>query len=254
MQGVSALTDAGNTAEFRSCGGSLYIHQVGWGALSDQDKRQIAANFAATGPVHVEVAEPTDLNAEFLRFGISAVSVVNVNAPSCDVPAVDDSVSDWTRWAARFKQANAGVRYSQYNDTPNCPNGALDWRAATWNDSRERALRGGGVVLDAPPSLYERVLGDRFNYRRFVRDQIAWANARGLHSTVIISALAGNYDFVGDTKAMVAEFNALPANERPQEYACENYGAGAPIGSEKDTGSVANLALWLVRNASTYRP
>ena len=53
---------------------------------------------------------------------------------------------------------------------------------------------------------------------------------------------------------MVAEFNALPENQRPQEYACENYGAGASVGSENDSGSVANLALWLVNNAITYAP
>ena len=254
VAGVQSLVDATSTAQYRSCGGGLYIHQVGWGTLTDQDRRQVAANFASTGPVHLEMAEATNLASDYMQFGITAISTINVNAASCDVPAVDESVASWQGWVASYKAANVGFQWAQYNDTPNCPSGPLDWNSSTWDDSRARAMAGGGVILDAPPSLYEQVLGDTYNYKQFVKDEIAWANANGLHSTVIISALDGNFDFLADTQAMVAEFNALPANQRPQEYACENYGAGASIGSENDAGSVANLALWLVQNASTYTP
>ncbi len=255
VAGLESLVDATATTQFRACGGGLYLHQVGWGSLpNDQDKRQIAANFAGTGPVHIEIAEATDLATDFGQYGVTAISEINVNAPTCDVPAVDDTIAVWTGWIGNYRAANVGFLWGQYNDTPNCPTGPLDWNASTWDDSRTRALAGGGVILDTPPSLYEQVLGDTDNYKTFVKDEIAWANAHGLHSTVIVSAVSGNYNFTADTMAMVAEFNALPANQRPQEYACENYGQGASVGRETDAGTVANLALWLVQNASTYVP
>ena len=255
VAGLDSLVDSTATTQFRACGGGLYIHQVGWGSLpSDQDKRQIAANFAGTGPAHIEIAEATDLATDFGQYGITAISEINVNAPTCDVPAVDDTLAVWTGWIAQYRAAHVGFLWGQYNDTPNCPSGPLDWNASTWDDSRARALAGGGVILDTPPSLDEQVLGDTDNYKTFVKDEIAWANAHGLHSTVIVSAVSGNYNFTADTMAMVAEFNALPPEQRPQEYACENYGQGASVGRETDSGSVANLALWLVQNASTYVP
>jgi hypothetical protein len=249
VQGFDAFVDSSATTQLRACGASLYVHQVGWGNLpNDQDKKQIAANFAGTGGAVVEMAEATNLASDFGAFGITNIVEININAPTCEVPGVDDSISDWSSWVSMWKAQ--GVARAQYNDTPNC-HFPVDWNTSTWDDSRTRAQAGGGVILDAPPSFYYNVVPQ--SYRDFVKAEVAWANGAGLHSTWILSPTS-NADFMADTQQLVNEVNALPASQRPQEWALENYGQGADLGSETEAGSVANVALWVVRNGSTYQP
>ncbi len=189
VQGVDATANVQNTAQFRACGGSLYIHQVGWASLNDQQKRQVVTNFAGTGPIHLEMAEPTDLAEEYGKYGISNISVLTVNSPGCGVPPDDDSVSVWTGWVDHYKTTNMGFKVARYNDTPNCPPpGNLDWSAPVWDDSRSRAVVVGGVAIDALPSQFAQVLADHDAYKAFVKAEIASANANGLHSTIVISA------------------------------------------------------------------
>jgi hypothetical protein len=107
------------------------------------------------------------------------------------------------------------------------------------------------VILDAPPYFYYNIESD--GYRQFVKAEIAWANAQGLHSTWILSPIAqGN--FQTDTAQLIAELNQLPEAQRPQEYAVENYGQGELVGSDTDADSVASVALWVLSHALTYTP
>jgi hypothetical protein len=249
VEGFDSFVDATHSTKLRACGASLYVHQVGWGGLAgDQERKQIAANFAGTGGIALEMAEATNLEADYLNLGIESITEVLINAPTCEVPSSDDSLEVWRGWVAKWKAQ--GIARAEYNDTPNC-HFPVDWSSSTWDASRERAKIGGGVVLDSPPYFYYDV--GPADYRAFVRAEIAWANANSLHSSWILSP-GNNRDFLGDTQKLIAEINALPANERPQEWIVESYGAGGPVGDENVAGSVANVALWVVNNAETYRP
>jgi hypothetical protein len=257
VDGFDAFTDPTATTQLRACGASLYIHQVGWGSLTMQQQQQVANNFAGTGGVTLEMAEATDLQTDYFSFGLT-ITEININAPNCSVPSCDDSLPTWMGWVSTWK--SQGVVRAQYQDTPDCPptgtgwdtNGYTDWSSPTWDSSRALASAGGGLAVDTPPSFYYQV-GPQ-EYRDYIKAKIAWANAAGLHSTWIISPLSGNYDFVADTQQLIAEINALPPEQQPQEWAVENYGAGTTVGTETEAGSIANVALWVVMNASTYAP
>lgn len=194
------------------------------------------------------MAEATDLQTDYFAFGIPSIDEILVNAPTCEVPESDMVVDVWRGWVSRWKAL--GILRAEYNDTPNC-HFPVDWNDSKWDASRERARIGGGVILDSPPFFYYDVGPD--DYRAFVRAEIAWANANGLHSSWILSP-GGNRDFLTVTQRLVAEINALPANQRPAQWVVESYGVGGPVGDENVSGSVANVALWVVENAQVYRP
>src|SRR5450755_1350440 len=126
VDGFDAFVSASSSALLVAGGASLYIHQVGWGQLaSDQDRKQIAANWSSTGGAVVEMAEATDLAASFIDLGIPSILEINVNAPSCsNGPDDDDSIAAWTNWVASYKAH--GVVRAQYNDTPNCQTSGFD--------------------------------------------------------------------------------------------------------------------------------
>jgi hypothetical protein len=248
VEGFESFVDASHSAQLRACGASLYIHQVGWGGLSVQQRRQIAANFTGTGGVSLEMAEATDLQTDYFDLGIASIDEILVNAPTCEVPEVDMAVDVWQGWVTQWKAK--GIKRAEYNDTPNC-HFPVNWDDSKWDASKDRARIGGGVILDSPPYFYYDVGPD--DYRAFVRAEIAWANANGLHSSWILSP-GGDLDFLTETERLIAEINALPPNERPQQWIVESYGAGGPVGDENVAGSVANVALWVVNNAQVYQP
>ena len=249
VDGLDSFVDASHSARLRACGASLYVHQVGWGALTnDQQRRQIAANFLGTGGISLEMAEATNLQTDYLALGVESITEVLINAPDCEVPGSDTAIETWRGWVDQWRAQ--GVKRAEYNDTPNC-HFPVDWSSSTWDDSRERARIGGGVVLDSPPYFYYDV--GPADYRAFVRAEVAWANANGLHSTWILSPGDG-HDFLADTQQLIAEVNALLDNARPQEWVVEGYGIGGPVGDENVAGSVANVALWVVNHAETFRP
>ena len=248
VDGFDSFVDSSHSAQLRACGASLYIHQVGWNGITVQERKQIAANFTGTGGVSLEMAEATNLQSEYFDLGVTSIDEVLVNAPTCEVPESDMAVDVWQGWVTKWKAL--GIKRAEYNDTPNC-HFPVSWADSKWDASKERARIGGGVILDSPPFFYYDVGPE--DYRTFVRAEIAWANANGLHSSWILSP-GGNDDFLTETQKLIAETNALPANERPQQWVVESYGAGGPVGDENVAGSVANVALWVVNNAQVYAP
>ena len=260
MDGLGDLADPAASAKFRAGGGGLYIHAMGWAQLSDAQKHAIGTNFKGTGGVDVETSSNDNMKSSYLGNGIDKVSEVNINSPT-DTLAGAASPAAWAGNVNNWKSENAGVQDAQYNITPNQPGGPpKPFSDPMWDSIRQRAKQGGGIILDVPPSMYTSVMGN--NYRQFIQDEVRWANANGLHSTVILSGLGSDAlpsgsdpgGFAKSTQAMVAAFNALPPDQRPQQYALENYGAGVGVGTEDQPGTIANVALWCLHNASTYNP
>lgn len=259
LEGLGNLADPNASAKFRAGGGGLYIHAMGWANLSDAQKNAIGANFRGTGGADVETSANDNLRDNYLSHGIDKVSDVSLNSPTDTVGAGE--LAAWQGDVNNWKGQNVGLNDAAYDLTPNGPGGPpKPFSDPMWDSIRQAAIKGGGVILDVPPTMYTSVMGD--NYRQFIQDEVKWANDNGLHSTVILSGMKGDAlpsgsdpgAFAKNTHAMVAAFNALPPDQRPQQYALENYGAGVGVGTEDQPGTIANVALWCLNNASTYNP
>lgn len=135
--------------------------------------------------------------------------------------------------------------------------------APFWANVRTAALFGGGIGLDVPPTYW--VLRGA-GYQAQVARMVAWANANGLRSSLIVSPYAEKPDaaghsgacgydpaFMQNTRRLVADL--AKAGALPTQWAVENYGAAGPAcGSENDVagtgvagdpGSLDSVALSL---------
>ncbi len=108
--------------------------------------------------------------------------------------------------------------------------------APFWANVRAAALFGGGIGLDVPPTYW--VLRGA-GYQAQVARMVAWANASGIRSSLIVSPYAEKPDaaghaggcgydpaFVQNTRRLVADLANVGA--LPTQWVAENYGAAAP--------------------------
>ena len=140
-----------------------------------------------------------------------------------------------------------------------------------WANVRMAALFGGGIGLDVPPTYW--VLRGA-GYQAQVARMVAWANANGLRSSLIVSPYAEKPDaaghsgacgydpaFMQNTRRLVADL--ANAGALPTQWAVENYGAAGPgCGSENDVagpgvagdpGSLDTVALSLASSTLVSR-
>ena len=143
--------------------------------------------------------------------------------------------------------------------------------AGFWANVRAAALFGGGIALDVPPT-YSVLRGA--GYQMQVARMVAWANASGLRSSLIVSPHAEMPDAAGqrggcgydpvlaqNTLRLAAALKA--AHALPTQWVVENYGANDPACSLSndivvDAGpeSLNAIALSLAGPdmASEYKP
>ncbi|NVN30607.1 hypothetical protein HUK83_09730, partial [Endobacter medicaginis] len=114
---------------------------------------------------------------------------------------------------------------------------------------RQAELYSGGISFDTPPSYF---FAREQAYRDNVVEQIQWANANGLRSSVIISpdntdAAAKGMDsqFLAETKEMVAYLQKCDA--MPSQFIVENYNDSAygEYYDPTDPNSLTSIALYL---------
>jgi hypothetical protein len=265
VDGLEVLARPSSTTELRKAGVQFHLHWDGWVALGATEaeradlQRRIVTLFGVRSvvaelPMVGADASPASPVGSLKTAGIVAMRNMMVNAGGTPPDA-----DGWAGFINQWKSAGLGVERMAYIETPNDTVAPpdLSFASSRFDGTRMRAQLGGLLVVDSPPTFY---YWQPESYRRWVRDAVAWANAQGIVSAIIVSpqgdpnSTADSEAFAAATRMLVGEFNALPANQRPSMYYVENYGAGAAIGKETDGNSVAGVALWTVRNALTYRP
>ena len=140
--------------------------------------------------------------------------------------------------------------------------------AAFWANARAAALFGGGIGLDVPPTYWAlRGAG----YQAQVARMVAWANASGIRSSLIVSPYAEKPDAAGHTggcgydPAFVQNTGHLvagltQAGALPTQWVVEDYGAAGPscgTGNDVAAGDSESLdaaALFLAGAAPVSRP
>jgi hypothetical protein len=256
IDGYQSLANPANTTALRnSCKASLYIHTYIWSRLKNGMRRKILAVFKGTGPEMLELNEtprPENLfgsyyKNNYLDLGVVA-HIATVNGPNrLSLP----------QWKAYVQAARAdGLRIVAPDFAPNI---GQDWHndkvdLHVWNQSKRRALIGGGLAIDAPPAFFLRdtLFRSAHAYQHFIVHEIHWTNRHHLPSILIISPNIAGRRFLFDTQSMIAylkRHNAIPTN-----YVVENY-FPLPwpkhfvnlVGSENDPNSVTGVALWMTR-------
>jgi len=139
------------------------------------------------------------------------------------------------------------------------PNGDLP--RDTWDHTtfapylqiQKAALLGGGLTLDTPPAYFYQ---QGSQYQQFAYQQIQWANANHLYSSVIISPSTDDAYFQQNVARFVEDFEQHGAI--PTQWVVENYTDFDPngVGSVNSANSMAGAAAWVARNAetTTYTP
>jgi hypothetical protein len=143
---------------------------------------------------------------------------------------------------------------------------AHPWTDSSWDDLRAAALYGGGIALDAPPAFYLHGLPSPVQvhaYQVFAQAQLEWAAKNKITAFFIVSPFFDASSFLRDAQAeydSIAAAGTLPtawviesysACDAPYPRACTKADAAykAPVGSETEADTEANVALWFARSA-----
>ncbi|MBU9478467.1 hypothetical protein [Burkholderia multivorans] len=249
--GFDSLANPKNSRNFRRmCRTGLYIHGYIWTRTPSQESKAILDTFEGL-PIDVElgmVATPESwfqkvYRPEFLDVGVRA-GHAHVNGFSTQ------PIDIWKRFVKAGQDFGLETvapifspNHRQYQNA--------SFASPTWDTLREAAKIGGAITTDSPPQFF---LNQPPAYRKFVADELSWANEKGLHSTFIVSPASSGDKFLDDTRRAVdflAQNNALP-----KSWIVENYDPKASsfyanrIGSEDDSETVLGVALWLAKHAS----
>lgn len=251
VDGFQSFANPANTAILRaSCKVSLYIHDYIWTRLpgGDVTRRAILAAFKGTGPAVVELGASPDAKSYFgsyyrktyLAMGVVA-HVANVNG------ARHLSMAQWKAYVGGARADGLKIVAPVFAPNVNrmWHDGVID--AHVWGAIKARALIGGGLTVDAPPSFFFWYTPA---YRRFIVHEIRWTKRNKLLSTLIISPNTARHRFLADTQSMIGYLKARDA--LPDHYVVENY-EPLPVpkhfinlvGSEANGDSVAGIALWM---------
>lgn len=251
VDGFASLANPANSAILRkSCKVSLYIHDYIWTRLKhgNTTRQKILNVFKGTGPAMLELGASANASAYFgtyykqtyLARGVIA-HIANING------AGGLTLPQWRAYVAGGRADGLKILAPVFAPNVNqlWHHGKIDRHV--WDQNKRRALIGGGIAIDAPPSFFFWYTPD---YRHFIVHEIQWANQNHLRSILIISPNTARRRFLSDTQLMVAYLrkrNAIPTN-----YVVENYDP-LPwpknflnlVGSETSPYSVTGVALWM---------
>jgi hypothetical protein len=270
IQGFSNLAKDANVSALIATGrASLYLH---WAALCDASgwpinvpgaqatAAQIAAiekNFAASSGSIAELnyATPDTVSTYFSGLFTQEYTGLGFdpNSANVNVENVPQTAAGYAGWVAYVNAARSyGMATVAPVYSPNGVNPIGRWSDPAYATMRQMALYGGAIALDTPPGYF---FGQSAAYQQFAIDEIKWGVANGLRVSVIVSPGYGNTTFLANTQALVAFLEN--AGALPTQWDVENYDVGVPanypndIGSETQTNTIANVALWLANNAPT---
>ncbi|MEM9416211.1 MAG: hypothetical protein AAGA29_12160 [Planctomycetota bacterium] len=224
VAGFASIVRAEHSADYRAGGGGLYLHNNGWEALDDDQRRQALTLFADR-PVAIELGfHPIDgwpalYRRAYLPHGIAPAFIAANAFAGNNLPTPEQ----WARYTRGLREAGVGddtpilptFEYANFGENlPTLPDNLLSGR----DDFQQIVLDAGGLVLDTPPQYF---FAREQAYRDWVLDALRWCHARGLYTVVIVSPHASGEAFPDDTDRFVdylAEHDAMPA-----AWVCENY-------------------------------
>lgn len=249
VTGFESLADPAHSRLFReTCRAGLYIHGYIWDRTDLGIHKAVLSAFSDT-PVDVELGLD-DNSAKWLEVVYRPKYFdVGVHAQHAHVNGFRAGrLEAWRHFvqaAKKFEISTIAPIFSpnsqQFKDNP--------FTTPFWDYLREAAAIGGALTTDSPPHFF---LQQSEDYRRFVADEIRWANSAGLHSTFIVSPNSSGPAFLEETKRTVDFLNKHDAF--PRAWVVENYDPKASptymnrIGTENNTENVLGVALWLSRN------
>jgi len=225
IAGVEALTDAGNSTQYRKAGGGLYLHNDGWARLDQSQQKQVLSNFTGK-PIAIELgfregasAWAARLQSAYLDQGIlpdfiAANAFDQNNRP---VPREwrhytealrGTSLPATTLILPTFEYANFGMNRE-----------TLSRNTVTLREDFQEIIRAaGGLVLDVPPGYaFQRERA----YRDWVLDAIRWSDSRGYTVVWICSPHNRHDSFRNDARRFLRYLERHDA--LPQIIVVENY-------------------------------
>lgn len=252
VTGFNSLADPSHSRQFReTCRAGLYIHGYIWDRTDIDVHRSVLSAFSQT-PIDVELGLDDNSAKWFEVVYRPKYLDVGVRAQHAHVNGFHAGrLEAWGHFVQAAKNLNISTiapifspNSQQYKGNP--------FSRPSWDFLREGATMGGALTTDSPPHFFLQQTED---YRRFVVDEIRWANSTELHSTFIVSPNSSGPAFLEETKRTVdflSKHNALP-----KAWVVENYDPNAAqtyinsIGTENNAENVLGVALWLSENAPT---
>ncbi len=249
----------GSLAASLTAGGvALYMHANAMQtAYNAGELPAIAASYADAGPGEAEFGFQSGANLTSYFEGYftrvyqgqgllpdEANIVLPVEAP--DAPAIL-TASELASWDTYVDAAKAAAVLSVAPIiSPNTGTEDISsWNIPYWAPAQAAAAYGGGITVDTPPGYF---LARGSDYEAFTEQQITWANANGLRSTMIISPYGDAGSLLADTQAVVAKL--ATADAMPTQFVVEDYDAGGSY----DVTELAQVALWLAQNTPGAAP
>ncbi len=250
--GFDSLANPGHSRLFRqTCRASLYVHGYIWERINKEEQKAVLAAFHGM-PIDVELGMVDDPTSWFKHGYIPKYIDAGIKAQHAHVNGFTSAGhSDlWHRFVVEARSHGITTiapifapNSGQYVNAP--------FSSEKWNFLRDGAKLGGGLTIDSPPHFF---LSQPESYRKFIIDELSWANSSGLYSTFIISPNKSGAKFLEETKHTVDFLNKN--NALPKAWIVENYDPKASpnyrnrIGSENDSETILGVAFWLAQNSS----
>ena len=254
-----------NSDSFRNAGGQLFIHDIGWDWLEDQAPGnrpdELIAKWsgqfsgwsqAAASQVGIEFGysdNPVAWSSRYTNHYRSIMDAHGVTPKFIASNGLNADGRDVNKAQAYIDNMRLAVGPNTVVASIFTPNGGQwtqgKFTSSRWSLQRDIASRGGGIVVDAPPTFWKT---QPSGYQNFLIDEVKWANGAGKKSYVILSPGNGTTTFLADTQTYVRRMEDVGAI--PSQWIVENYQPigtheDNPIGSESVTNNVHNVALWV---------
>jgi len=238
-KGMSDLIIPNNSDSFRSKGGRLYIHELGWDYTSKANQAIIAGLFPdppmwessyseTSGAGHIMSIITTRLVTYWKKADYLTVNFLS-DKSTAQMQEVRDLTKDLVGKVAPIFSPNSGA----WNSAP--------WNNAKWDQTRTNIKIGGALATDSPPYFY---LSQPEGYKAFIADEIKWCKANNIDMIAIIHP-GTSVDFNEDFRKYRADLKARGAV--PDIWAVECYYGGPgglhPIGSEETENDLMYTAL-----------
>ena len=285
--GFNALVDPDFTTALLATGRvRLYEHGVAVAAAIDDSPasdpysilNSIENVFAGTGPGEAELGlvganyftlpasgYPGYYQYQYVDSGLSP-SDANVNVPYKPAGAIKydrKNVETWEAWVQAAQSVGiatmapiVGPNLAWKAGSPIFPptrEEYYDFNSPFWQLARFEASYGGAIAFDSPVDFFLNG-GSGPGYRAFVEQAIRWGNARGIRTTMLVSAL-NRANFTADTEKFVGELSA--AGAIPSEWSVDDYedtdpNDAAAMGPDTMQNTTTEVGLWLALNAPVY--
>lgn len=252
INGLTSLLQESNSDDFRTKGGGLFLHNSGWGKLSDRQREDLLKVFKGK-PIAIEIgyhggheAWASNLKGYYIDKGI------NPHFVTCNLMAEghDPSFVEWRDRHDKLKRIAPDALIFptfEYANFEKNKKTLIQVRVSNTVRLQRIIEQSKGIVLDVPPGhFFEREPA----YRNWIIDAIRYANGKGYTTVVIMSPHKSGASFNAHADMflrVLRQYNAIP-----DVYVVENYIGGNDypnkIGDEDSPNTVLGVANAIVQS------